>query len=112
MPPKLNKPVGKAKEIAKAAGGGGVKKKVTAKGYKKPVPIPNGEILTDVSRQQWKIGPSIGSGGFGEIYSACKLGESSKDYNYVVKIVSLFVMPLKVNNVFEFVLCHKILGAS
>lgn len=64
-----------------------LKKKVTAKGYKKPAPIPNGEILTDVSRQQWKVGPSIGSGGFGEIYSACKVGDG-KDYNYVVKIVS------------------------
>lgn len=84
MPPKT-KPAAKTKETAKAAGG--VKKKVTAKGYKKPAPIPNGEILTDVSRQQWKVGPSIGSGGFGEIYSACKVGEG-KDYNYVVKIVS------------------------
>jgi len=86
MPPK--KPPAKTKEIAKAAGG--VKKKVSAKGYKKPDPVPNGEILTDVSRQQWKIGPSIGSGGFGEIYSASKVGESSKDNNYVVKIVMLF----------------------
>lgn len=85
MPPKTRPPA-KAKETGKAAAV--VKKKVTAKGYKKPIPIPNGEILTDVSRQQWKIGPSIGSGGFGEIYSACKIGESSKDYNYVVKIVS------------------------
>lgn len=85
MPPKI-KPAAKAKDNAKAVGV--VKKKVTAKGYKKPCPIPNGEILTDVTRQQWKIGPSIGSGGFGEIYSACKVGEP-KDYNYVVKIVSL-----------------------
>lgn len=85
MPPKTRPPA-KAKETGKAAAV--VKKEVTAKGYKQPIPIPNGEILTDVSRQQWKIGPSIGSGGFGEIYSACKIGESSKDYNYVVKIVS------------------------
>lgn len=90
MPPKL-KPVAKTKETTKAVGV--VKKKVTAKGYKKPSPIPNGEILTDVFRQQWKVGPSIGSGGFGEIYSACKVGES-KDYNYVVKIVSLLTFLL------------------
>lgn len=83
MPPKT-KPAAKSKDTSKV---GVAKKKVTAKGYKKPAPIPNGEILTDVTRQQWKVGPSIGSGGFGEIYSACKVGEG-KDYNYVVKIVS------------------------
>lgn len=85
MPPK-RKPTGNAKEPSNVALGG-VKKK-TAKGYQKPVPIPNGEILTDLYKKQWKVGPSIGSGGFGEIYSACKVGESSKEYPYVVKIVS------------------------
>ncbi|KAJ6638496.1 Nucleosomal histone kinase 1 [Pseudolycoriella hygida] len=81
--PARPKAAAKAKETGKAVGG--VKKKVTAKGYKKPAPIPIGEILTDVARQQWKVGPSIGSGGFGEIYSACKVGEG-KAYNFVVKI--------------------------
>ncbi|KAG4079025.1 hypothetical protein HA402_001680 [Bradysia odoriphaga] len=83
MPPKV-KPAAKTKETAKPVGV--VKKKVAAKGqHKKPTPVPNGEILTDVSRVQWKIGPSIGSGGFGDIYSAAKVGDT-KDFNYVIKI--------------------------
>lgn len=43
MPPKV-KPAAKTKDAPKAAGV--AKKKVTAKGYKKPAPVPNGEILT------------------------------------------------------------------
>ncbi len=30
--------------------------------------IPQGEILTDLKDKKWKLGPSIGIGGFGEIY--------------------------------------------
>lgn len=61
-----------------------------ANGYDRPENIPLGEILTDLSKQQWKIGPSIGAGGFGDIYCACKANEAPKkhdDYQYVVKIV-------------------------
>lgn len=61
-----------------------------AKAYQMPESIPLGEVMTDVSKQQWKIGPSIGTGGFGEIYCACKANESTKkheDYAYVVKVV-------------------------
>lgn len=57
-----------------------------------PERIPIGMILTDLSKQQWKIGPSIGVGGFGEIYCACKANEVPKkheDYPYVVKVVSV-----------------------
>lgn len=63
-----------------------------ANGYQVPEQIPLGEVLTDLSKQQWRIGPSIGSGGFGEIYSACKADSSIKldDYPFVVKIVSKF----------------------
>lgn len=59
--------------------------------YAKPAPVKLGEILQDQSKVQWKIGPSIGTGGFGEIYSACKVTSPTKkveDYPYVVKIVS------------------------
>ena len=52
--------------------GRGVKKapkKKGANGYKLPDPIPNGEILTDMTKKQWIIGSSIGIGGFGEIYA-------------------------------------------
>ncbi|KAL5283598.1 VRK1 family protein [Megaselia abdita] len=58
-------------------------------GYVMPEKIPMNEILTDLSKQSWKIGPSIGSGGFGEIYSATKANNPAKkveDYEYVVKI--------------------------
>lgn len=79
----------KASTAAKAA-----PKKPAAKrkanGYQTPEHIPLGEVLTDLSKQQWRIGPSIGSGGFGEIYCACKADSAKKhdDYPYVVKIVS------------------------
>ncbi|XP_053945917.1 nucleosomal histone kinase 1 isoform X1 [Anastrepha ludens] len=70
-----------------ALAGGGVAKKVSApkrnKLYAMPEKIAEGTILTDLSKGQWSIGSSIGTGGFGEIYSACRLGE--KNYNYVVK---------------------------
>lgn len=59
-------------------------------GYQMPSHLPLNTILQDVAKKQWKIGPSIGSGGFGEIYSACKADQPIKkteDYPYVVKIV-------------------------
>lgn len=30
--------------------------------------FPPGEVLTDTSRKAWKLGPSVGQGGFGLIY--------------------------------------------
>lgn len=60
-------------------------------GYQMPKPLKTGDILNDNQKGQWKIGVSIGIGGFGEIYSACKVGSSIKkveDYPFVVKIVS------------------------
>lgn len=58
-----------------------------ANGYKLPEPIPKGEILTDVKKQRWIIGPSIGIGGFGEIYSAALYKDKTpQDYPCVVKI--------------------------
>lgn len=71
----------------KPAGGGGRKK--AANGYQMPEPVPPGTVLTDMAKRQWKVGPSIGSGGFGEIYCACEAGSGVKkpdDYPYVVKI--------------------------
>lgn len=70
-----------------------IKRKANA--YQMPESIPIGEVLTDLSKQQWKIGPSIGSGGFGEIYCATKVNGTSKkyeDYPFVVKVVSIAVM--------------------
>lgn len=44
-------------------------KKKGANAYKLPDPIAAGEILTDITKNQWILGKSIGVGGFGEIYS-------------------------------------------
>uniref|UniRef100_A0A1Q3EWG6 non-specific serine/threonine protein kinase n=1 Tax=Culex tarsalis TaxID=7177 RepID=A0A1Q3EWG6_CULTA len=69
----------------KNAGG----RKKAANGYQMPAPVPLGTVLTDMAKRQWKVGPSIGSGGFGEIYCACEAGSGTKrtdDYPYVVKI--------------------------
>ncbi|PZC77484.1 hypothetical protein B5X24_HaOG203362 [Helicoverpa armigera] len=60
-----------------------------AAGYKMPAPIPAGEIIKDnLFKKEWRIGPSIGVGGFGEIYSACDhtLKTKGSDYPYAIKI--------------------------
>lgn len=60
-------------------------------GYARPADIALGTILTDTFKNAWKVGPSIGSGGFGDIYSCCSAAEPVKkvdDYPHVVKIVS------------------------
>lgn len=79
----------KATNAPKAAKKPAAKRK--ANGYQMPEKIPLGEVLTDLAKQSWKIGPSIGAGGFGEIYCASKTTDSVKkheDYPYVVKVVS------------------------
>lgn len=73
-----------------AAGGGAKKAAAGAKKsklYNMPEKVKEGTILKDLMKTEWKIGPSIGIGGFGEIYSAAKNGENK--YDYVVKCVSL-----------------------
>lgn len=64
--------------------------KKKANGYKMPSPIATGEVIHDtIGKKKWRIGPSIGVGGFGEIYSACDHESSPKkgsNYPFVVKI--------------------------
>jgi len=61
-------------------------------GYWLPEPVPVASIIHDLMQNRWKIGKSIGIGGFGEIYSAELLNESifspSKcpKNNYVIKV--------------------------
>jgi len=62
-------------------------KKGKSKLYAMPEKITEGTILTDLNKGQWRIGPSIGIGGFGEIYTACRYSE--KNYDAVVKCVSI-----------------------
>lgn len=70
-------------------------RKKKANGYQMPVKIPTGEILTDVCKITWKIGKSIGIGGFGEIYLAASIDNTTADYKYVVKIVCLTRIMIK-----------------
>ncbi|KAG5671453.1 hypothetical protein PVAND_001649 [Polypedilum vanderplanki] len=58
-------------------------------GYEAPKKLKPGTILRDNYKKDWKIGVSIGIGGFGEIYSAHDASSATKkleDYPYVVKI--------------------------
>ena len=61
-----------------------------ANGYKFPKALPKGEILHDTRKKQWQLGPSIGKGGFGEVYSAAEACVKKSDFPYVIKIVSFF----------------------
>ena len=54
--------------------------------YKMPPPLPAGEVLTDITKHSWRLGESIGKGGFGEIYRAVSVG-STQSANHVIKIV-------------------------
>lgn len=62
-------------------------KKAKGKLYAMPEKLKEGTILSDLSKTQWRIGPSIGVGGFGEIYAATRNGENN--YDAVVKCVSI-----------------------
>ncbi|XP_071453858.1 nucleosomal histone kinase 1 [Hetaerina americana] len=55
-------------------------------GYKKPKPFPKGEILADLNKCKWILGPSVGVGGFGEVYSAQRESEKAAVPPYVIKI--------------------------
>ncbi|KAK5647602.1 hypothetical protein RI129_002494 [Pyrocoelia pectoralis] len=55
-------------------------------GYKLPPPLPLGTVVEDINKNKWKLGPSIGKGGFGEIYSAKDASSTVSSFPYVVKI--------------------------
>ncbi|XP_017851207.1 nucleosomal histone kinase 1 [Drosophila busckii] len=59
------------------------KAKPKGKLYAMPEKLKLGTVLTDQAKGQWRIGASIGIGGFGEIYAACRNGNA--DYDAVVK---------------------------
>ena len=59
MPPKL----------AGAGNGKPAAKKKAGALHKLPEPIKEGEIVRDIQKRQWRLGKSIGVGGFGEIYA-------------------------------------------
>lgn len=43
-------------------------KRVAALGCKLPDQLPAGEILIDITQKKWRLGHTIGYGGFGDIY--------------------------------------------
>jgi hypothetical protein len=63
-------------------------------GYLLPDRLPAGLIVTDLCKGRWRIGKSIGLGGFGEIYSATSWnGDEHQKFhpameNFVIKVVS------------------------
>ncbi|XP_018020116.1 serine/threonine-protein kinase VRK1 isoform X2 [Hyalella azteca] len=65
------------------------KKRVAASGYKLPDPIPEGQVITDIAKNVWVLGKSIGQGGFGEIYLA------SNDSSRVVTDGDKFVVKVE-----------------
>ncbi|XP_014214898.1 serine/threonine-protein kinase VRK1-like [Copidosoma floridanum] len=63
-------------------------KRVAALGCRLPSRLPAGEILTDITGNLWRLGNSIGCGGFGDVYLASNdihksVGQNTK---YVIKI--------------------------
>ncbi|XP_043281198.1 serine/threonine-protein kinase VRK1-like [Venturia canescens] len=63
-------------------------KRVAAFGCRLPTRLPAGEILTDITQNQWRLGKPIGCGGFGDIYLASNDIDHnvSDDAKYVIKI--------------------------
>ncbi|KAL0116529.1 hypothetical protein PUN28_009888 [Cardiocondyla obscurior] len=63
-------------------------KRVAAAGCKLPAQLPVGEILTDITQNKWRLGNTIGYGGFGDIYLASNdiTSPVGQDAKYVVKI--------------------------
>lgn len=55
--------------------------------YKMPDPISAGTILSDLAGRKWILDKSIGTGGFGEVYSGAPYeGKIPKNYPNVIKI--------------------------
>jgi len=62
-------------------------KKKAANGYRMPEHLPEGLALTDLHKNTWTLGRSVGVGGFGEIYLAAKGNDIANDTaKHVVKI--------------------------
>ncbi|XP_022188225.2 serine/threonine-protein kinase VRK1 isoform X2 [Nilaparvata lugens] len=78
------------------------KKRSAPNGYKLPFRIREGEIFTDLRSKQWRLGKSIGYGGFGEIYLASD--EITKpvpsDAKYVIKVEPHSNGPLLIERIF------------
>ncbi|XP_052766357.1 serine/threonine-protein kinase VRK1-like [Mya arenaria] len=81
----------RAKNVVAAA-----KKPRKPKGHVLAEKFPNGEILRDLCKKEWRLGDVIGQGGFGLIYMAAEKesGKVGQDAGYVVKIEPMGNGPL------------------
>jgi len=93
MPPKKSRSSdGKSSGKSSSDGKPGGKKpsaRIAANGFRLPEPIAAGEILSDMTQKEWRIGKSIGVGGFGEIYLASddiEAETNSSNADYCVKV--------------------------
>lgn len=64
------------------------KKRFASNGVRLPDPIREGELLTDIAKKTWRLGRSVGLGGFGEIYLASDDTRKpvGQDAKYVIKV--------------------------
>lgn len=62
--------------------------RIASNGNRLPDPLPYGSVLTDVMKRKWKLGKSIGVGGFGEIYLASDESKrkAGPDAKFVIKV--------------------------
>ena len=59
-------------------------------GYILADPLPKGLVIQDQRKKRWKIGKSVGLGGFGEIYSAALYdGESLRIIYLIISIYTV-----------------------
>ena len=82
-------------------------------GYILPDPLPAGLIVTDLQKGQWRIGKSVGLGGFGEIYSATSWNGDGQGFepsteNFVVKVVSQNIFSECLLRLFATCLCTSV----
>lgn len=62
---------------------------------KKRSQVSVGEVLTDITQMQWKLGPSLGKGSFGDIYCASRISPNQPDsFKFAIKIEPLTNGPL------------------
>ncbi|CAG9824248.1 unnamed protein product [Phaedon cochleariae] len=63
-------------------------RKRSSTGISNSIQLKEGEVVTDISNKNWKLGKPIGIGGFGEIYEATDIisTKSKTDSSYVAKI--------------------------
>ena len=76
-------------------------------GYILPDQLPEGMVVTDLLEQKWRLGKSIGVGGFGEIYSAALLNGKNND-SLQHKVLATYIMKRSTLNWLKMVIRQEI----